>query len=1211
MLTDRTGNRRARRLLAGALALPVALGTLAVAPAMAAGVTLPDPIVTYDFENALTNGSGLGNDAIARDGYAPTYAAGVNGQGLRVVEGGNYVTLPSDVKAGTSGMTATFWYKQEDFGSDGPIFSNQDWHTGDNLGVTIANRRDGDSGLYWRYNGTDEQNVFDVASSEYSGLPRWNHITLVIDSENETSTIYRNGEVARSIETGPRTLFSGNPFRLGSDGPGTIMGPYPGTWITGVYDDFAFYDQPLSADQVSAAFQSVLPEGAGVRGMPAASAAYGFENALTDGSGHGNDGEPRAGNAPTYAEGVNGQGLRVVEGTNYVSLPMNVQPSASGMAASFWYKQDDYASDGPIFSNQNWDAGTNLGMTLANQGDAGGTQAYWRYNGTREENIFDLASGAFTEIPGWNHITISIDSTQQTKSLYLNGELLRSVETGERTLTSTFPFRLGSDGSGTILNRFNTWVTGTFDDFVFYDQPLTAQQANTGFRAVLPAGIEPPAASGVIILPTSNGSGTVDLPNAAPGDVVTLNPAPADGYHLGEWLPVSPSNLKIIGNTFTMPETGFVQIQPRFDPNLVVPNVPEGTSNQKVLVVGVDGLAWEQMHTFNMPNFDKIQSAGMAAESYFYAPPFSQTSSGPGYTTMMTGVWPDKHGVTDNSFNGRNLGEYPNWLERLENLDPSLSTLTTASWLPLLDVGVLSDAIDVRIPVNPGNPYPGYPAADEAATVVIEDILANQNPDATYVYYGSPDAEGHSFGRDTLKYEIASERSDERIGRLMNAIESRPTYAEEDWLIMVSTDHGFIGHGHGGPTLDERRVFVYAMGGNVPQLGESERELELVDIAATVVDHYGFEISTDLDGIPVGTPSADPFDTLKPELQGAVQATGPGAAYLGWTHTAPEGWAVDNSAMGLGGVMEFAGWSFVNDVFWSGTNQSQGRENFVRGRDVWAVADPAAWAKIGYTGSFDSTLTSEPFDVTGRDSATVSFMTQYRSAAGQEASVSVSFDGGEPVEIAAMTTDILADLISADVVIPEDATEMTVSWHLAAPSGGWYWAVDNPQVELSEARPVITVTDSESTDGVFTSISFALSDDVGLDRFELNGVVTDLAGAMEYALNGVAVGQFGAVEGANVLEVYDLAGNVATFEFTLAAATTTPPVTDPPVTDPPVTDPPVTDPPVTDPPADSTGDSDLATTGGSELTTLLVAGVGALALGAAFMLLVQLRRRSA
>lgn len=43
---------------------------------------------------------------------------------------------------------------------------------------------------------------------------------------------------------------------------------------------------------------------------------------------------------------------------------------------------------------------------------------------------------------------------------------------------------------------------------------------------------------------------------------------------------------------------------------------------------------------------------------------------------------------------------------------------------------------------------------------------------------------------------------------ILNAIESRPTYAQEDWLIVITTDHGGIGTSHGGQTLEERNTWV-------------------------------------------------------------------------------------------------------------------------------------------------------------------------------------------------------------------------------------------------------------------------------------------------------------------------------------------------------------------------------------------------------------------
>ncbi|MEE1767822.1 hypothetical protein PUR34_06420 [Streptomyces sp. JV185] len=42
---------------------------------------------------------------------------------------------------------------------------------------------------------------------------------------------------------------------------------------------------------------------------------------------------------------------------------------------------------------------------------------------------------------------------------------------------------------------------------------------------------------------------------------------------------------------------------------------------------------------------------------------------------------------------------------------------------------------------------------------------------------------------------------DARVGRLLDAVTSRPTYAKEDWLVVVTADHGHApAGGHGGNT---------------------------------------------------------------------------------------------------------------------------------------------------------------------------------------------------------------------------------------------------------------------------------------------------------------------------------------------------------------------------------------------------------------------------
>jgi hypothetical protein len=57
----------------------------------------------------------------------------------------------------------------------------------------------------------------------------------------------------------------------------------------------------------------------------------------------------------------------------------------------------------------------------------------------------------------------------------------------------------------------------------------------------------------------------------------------------------------------------------------------------------------------------------------------------------------------------------------------------------------------------------------------------------------------------------------------MQAIENRPNYDNEDWLILVTTDHGGINTSHGGNSMQEQNVFFIASGKNIDtQLVEKE-----------------------------------------------------------------------------------------------------------------------------------------------------------------------------------------------------------------------------------------------------------------------------------------------------------------------------------------------------------------------------------------------------
>lgn len=103
---------------------------------------------------------------------------------------------------------------------------------------------------------------------------------------------------------------------------------------------------------------------------------------------------------------------------------------------------------------------------------------------------------------------------------------------------------------------------------------------------------------------------------------------------------------------------------------------------------------------------------------------------------------------------------------------------------------------------------------------------------------------------------------------------------------------------------------------------------------------------------------AENFDGLADRLKPAVDENIP-ADVLGWTHETPEGWSIDTPASVPQGATEWQGWSFTTLPFWTAAD-GQGRADFTRAENVFAVVDPDEWDDFNEgsaTGrDFESTL---------------------------------------------------------------------------------------------------------------------------------------------------------------------------------------------------------------------------------------------------------------
>jgi len=273
----------------------------------------------------------------------------------------------------------------------------------------------------------------------------------------------------------------------------------------------------------------------------------------------------------------------------------------------------------------------------------------------------------------------------------------------------------------------------------------------------------------------------------------------------------------------------------------------------KVLVIGIDGVRPDVLAEVPTPNLDAL-----AAEGAFTAR--ARTSlpsvSGPAWSSMLTGVWPDKHGVTDNDFTGKRYEEFPDFLTRIEMVRPELHTFAVADWPPLMNADdgrpTLGVTIDERRPLD-GFEL-GWVEADTRSVELAVEHLGSADPDALFVYLGNPDETSHHFRSIGEEYRAAIALADEHVGLLVAAVRARATYAEEDWLILSSTDHGRLANGnHGGDTPEERTIY-YLVSGPSASRGEITDSTYIVDLPVTALAHLGIEVDPAwrLDGKVVG-----------------------------------------------------------------------------------------------------------------------------------------------------------------------------------------------------------------------------------------------------------------------------------------------------------------------------------------------------------------------
>jgi predicted AlkP superfamily pyrophosphatase or phosphodiesterase len=223
-------------------------------------------------------------------------------------------------------------------------------------------------------------------------------------------------------------------------------------------------------------------------------------------------------------------------------------------------------------------------------------------------------------------------------------------------------------------------------------------------------------------------------------------------------------------------------------------------SKPPLIVVSIDGFRAEYLDRNISPNLSGVAREGVRARAM--RPSFPSVTE-PNHYTLMTGLYPDHHGVVDNTMidpampgiafggpHGHGQDMDPRWWDEATPLWVSAERdgLKTATSLWPGDEAVIHGvAPSYRQPLPAG--HTSVPMDQQMDTVLgWLDLPPSQRPALIRVHLDVVDTTGHLAGPDSRQVNSAIGQADAAVGRLVDGLKARGLYDKVN-LVVVS-DHG-------------------------------------------------------------------------------------------------------------------------------------------------------------------------------------------------------------------------------------------------------------------------------------------------------------------------------------------------------------------------------------------------------------------------------------
>lgn len=231
-------------------------------------------------------------------------------------------------------------------------------------------------------------------------------------------------------------------------------------------------------------------------------------------------------------------------------------------------------------------------------------------------------------------------------------------------------------------------------------------------------------------------------------------------------------------------------------PDEIRDNCRTGVSSvRKVLFIGIDGCRSDAFLAAKSAPFDSL-----LAHAYvnFHCDRGPYTVSAPGWSTLLHGVFPAKHGVTSNDLSDLDYGMYQDLFFYLRQANPDYNLATVTAWDNFLRMTTNED-------------YAQYVDSDSEVKNQALYLLQSCVPDVLLLHFDDVDYVVHQsgFSPGNPAYINAIQRVEGYISEIMDAIESREQTYGEEWMVVIVTDHGGEGTSHGGQDDVEVTRYVF------------------------------------------------------------------------------------------------------------------------------------------------------------------------------------------------------------------------------------------------------------------------------------------------------------------------------------------------------------------------------------------------------------------